>query len=523
MSERQALTSGVVLANRYELQDRVSERQGSVTWRAIDLLLNRNVGIELISSADPRAPHFLDAARLSTTVTDGRFLRVLDLLEDELGHHVVVREWAKAFGLNQVLEHSPVPSKRAAQIVAEVAEALAHAHDRGVYHRRLTPHHILVKQSGAVRVVGLGLASALDRPDVAESEDARIEYEQADVRGLGNLLYASLTGRWPGGEVDHLPAAPQEHGHTLRPRQVRAGVGRDVDTICERILPELSGHHGDRRLRTADEVGRALRHVVDDTVDAGEPKDAAAKARRDSPDLLRADPVVAPAGPVPGLNVTRRPKAHEPPPPSRLERAQALAVDVSHDDRRFVIAGVLGAVLLLAIIGILAFRAAGVIDNPFTNERSLRTLPIESAQDFDPQGDGSENSADVRLAIDGNPSTGWRTTTYFNQAELGGLKDGVGVVIDLGQVRDVRQVSVRVGASPTTLELYTSNERVPPEDDIDTLTKLGQARDVRGTATVDVSGPVKVRYLVVWLTSLPEVRTARFQGDIREIVVRGYA
>ncbi len=135
MSERRALKSGVVLADRYELQDQVSERLGSVTWRALDLVLNRNVGVELIPSSDPRAPHFLEAARRSTLVTDARFLRVLDLLENQHGHHAVVREWAKAFGLNQVLAQAPVPSRRAAHIVAEVAEALAHAHERGQYHR----------------------------------------------------------------------------------------------------------------------------------------------------------------------------------------------------------------------------------------------------------------------------------------------------------------------------------------------------------------------------------------------------
>src|SRR4051812_37763131 len=112
MTERRALSSGLVLAGRYELQDLVSDRLGAVTWRALDLVLNRNVGIELIRSDDPRAPHFLEAARQSTSITDARFLRVLDILENEHGHHAVIREWAKAFGLDQVLAQSPLPSHR---------------------------------------------------------------------------------------------------------------------------------------------------------------------------------------------------------------------------------------------------------------------------------------------------------------------------------------------------------------------------------------------------------------------------
>jgi putative peptidoglycan lipid II flippase len=522
MSERRALTSGVVLADRYELQDQVSARLGSVTWRALDLVLNRNVGVELIPSSDPRAPHFLEAARRSTLVTDARFLRVLDLLENQHGHHAVVREWAKAFGLNQVLAQSPVPSRRAAHIVAEVAAALAHAHERGQYHRRLTPHHVLVKESGAVRIVGLGLASALDQPDHTESAADLAAYEQADVRALGNLLYAALTGRWPGGEVDELPPAPFEHGHTLRPRQVRAGVARDVDEICDRILPELAGPHTAGRLSSAEAIARALRLIGDDPRDSGGPKTSTLGLARESPDLLRADPVLEPAGPAPGLTARRRPKSHEPAPPTRIERAQALAADATRDDRRFVIAGVLGVLSIVLVIAGLAVQGAGVNVIPFTGG-SVRTLPIEAIDDFDPQGDESENPDDANLAIDGDPDTGWRTTTYFNRAELGGLKDGVGLVVDLGDVREVSQVRVTLGADPTTVELYGSRSRTSPPERLSGLTKLGSVTANGRTAQFSPADGTETRFLLVWLTAIPEVTDGKFQGDIREIVVRGKA
>ena len=59
-------------------------------------------------------------------------------------------------------------------------------------------------------------------------------------------------------------------------------------------------------------------------------------------------------------------------------------------------------------------------------------------RDLDPQGqDGQENPEDVGLAVDGNPETGWRTSTYYRRADLGGLKDGVGLVVDLGGPREV--------------------------------------------------------------------------------------
>jgi hypothetical protein len=523
MTVRRALNSGLVLVGRYELQDLVSDRLGAVTWRALDLVLNRNVGIELIRSDDPRAPHFLDAARQSTAITDARFLRVLDILENEHGHHAVIREWAKAFGLDQLLAQSPLPSHRATQIVAEVAEALAHAHEHGQYHRRLAPHHVLVKESGAVRIVGLGLASALDSPNHAESSADRIEHESADVVGLGKLLYACLVSRWPGEEVDHLPAAPTEHGRLLRPRQVRAGVGRQPDAVCARILADFVAPPTPDRLGSAEAIAHAL-HLTG--TDAPVPRVAPTMTfdpNRASPDLLRSDPVREPSGPVPGLNAARRPKAHEPPPPTRYERAQALAVDATRDDRRFVLAGVGGALLLALVIGVLAFRTAGVQLNPFNDDDESRALPIASVHDLDPEGDGSENPGDVGLAIDGDTTTGWQTSTYYNQAALGGLKDGVGLVLDLQRSRRVAQVVITLAGAPTSIEVLGATKGSSSPENVRGLMKLGARDDATEHATINLAGDRPVRYLVVWLTSLPEIADTRFRGEVREVVVRGSA
>ena len=521
MSERRALTSGVVLAGRYELADLVSERLGSVTWRAIDIMLNRNVGVEILPSDDPRAEHFLDAARESTAVTDARFLRVLDLLEREQGHHIVVREWARAFALDQLLAQTALPSRRAADVVAEVAEAISHAHERGIYHRRLAPHHILVKESGAVRVVGLGLASALEPVDHVETAADMQAHELLDVRGLGKLLYACLVARWPDGAMDLMPAAPSENGHVLRPRQVRAGVSGTLDDICDRIL-NPNGHRSNP-LTSAEDVARALRLVGSDSPDDGSPPTARLSSDRASPDLLRADPVVEPKGPVPGLAATRRPKAFEPPPPTRRERAQAIAVDATSGDRRYVVAGVAGALILALTLAVLVFRAAGVhVANPFSSAPSS-SIAIAAVDDFDPEGDDRENPGDTDLAVDGDASTGWKTTTYFNQPRLGGLKNGVGLVLDLDRPRRIGEVHLLLGGKPTSVQVYGSSSRSTPPHDLNDLVRLGSANDAGENERITLSDAPATRFVVIWLTSLPEVEAARYRGEVREITLRGRA
>ena len=56
------------------------------------------------------------------------------------------------------------------------------------------------------------------------------------MRNLGALLYAALVGRWPGRPASVVPDAPLDHGQVCRPRQVRAGVPRELDTLCRRLL-----------------------------------------------------------------------------------------------------------------------------------------------------------------------------------------------------------------------------------------------------------------------------------------------
>jgi putative peptidoglycan lipid II flippase len=521
MTDRRSLASGDVLAHRYELQDLVNERHGSSTWRAHDQVLNRNVGLEMISSADPRADHFLQAARESTSVTDPRFLRVLDLIEDEQRHHLVVREWARAFPLDQLLAQSPLPNRRAATVVAEVAEAMAHAHEHGVYHRRLTPHQVLLKQSGAVRVVGLGVATALapvGRQDTLADLQA---YEQLDVQAIGKLLYASVTGRWPGAQVDGLAAAPTEHGRLLRPRQVRAGVSRDVDTIADRILGSPPRHH-EPPLRKAADIAHTLRlsGEDDDILD-----DQPSLAGISSPDLLRLDPVIVPGGPPPGLEPPRRrPKAFEPPPPTTFERGKETAKRAAKGDRGLVLLGVAGALVILSLLGVLVSRAgdrAG--DDPIDESSPVRVLPVQRATDFDPQGeDGRENREQAPLAIDGLPATGWQTSTYLGSSRLGGLKDGVGIVLDLGGLREVDSLRLQLGGSPTSIVVYTAADNIDrtPRSRRD-LTSVATVDGAGSDATISLRSGIVTRYVVVWLTSLPEVEPGVFRGEIKDVVVRG--
>lgn len=253
----QTARPGDVLADRYRLLDLLSESRGGRFWRAHDRVLERHVALHVIDAEDERASGLIEAARRSATVLDRRVLRVLDAERLE-GICYVVNEWGSGVSLDILLATAgPLSPRKAAWLVAEVSDSVATAHAAGVPHGRLVPENVLVERSGHVKVIGLCVDAALhglpgDSP-------------ATDVADLAGLLYAALTGRWAGASLSSVPPAPQEHGHVLRPRQVRAGVPRPLDVLCERVLNPYAGRGREEQdLSTARGIATYLEQFVGD-------------------------------------------------------------------------------------------------------------------------------------------------------------------------------------------------------------------------------------------------------------------
>lgn len=519
---------GTVLADRYVVEDLLGEEGPADSWRARDKVLARSVVLQIVPSSTPEAVDLLDAAKRASHVTDSRVVQVLDAIDDGALSYVV-REWATGQTLQVTLEDGPMQARRAAWLVREVALALEKAHRVGLPHLRLTPQAVIITKSSGVKVVGLGTFAALHdtRADAADPQ-------RADTRDLGRLLYACLTARWPDTTCDGLAAAPTEHGRLLRPRQVRAGVPRTLDTLCDRILsdPPRVGEP----ITTVEEAHQALTEFLAD----------------DSPATTTGDftpPVTdpAPAAEPPPALLTYNDGTDSPAPPDHAGYAAAAnRSDTSTQVGRTLLWVI---VVLLIVAGILVAYLLGkrgldpgatVSPSDSTNATATsqtnteatgannakpKPIAIAGAEDFDPppDGNGEENSDEVKYATDGDPSTAWTTLHYYHDPHLGGLKPGVGLVVDLGKVHDVRRVVVHLKGKPTSLQLRAA----PADADSMPTTSANQYRVVQKaphagtTATFRLHNAVHTRYLLVWLTKLPEDTPGKYWGRIAEIQVFG--
>ncbi|MEX0429595.1 protein kinase [Nocardioides sp. DS6] len=248
--------SGDVLAGRYRLADLLSESGDGRFWKADDSILGRPVAIHVLGADDPRAPRLMDAARASASVGDARLLRVLDAeTTGEIAY--VVNEWGAGTSLDNLLAAGgPLPARRAAWVAEEVADTLTHAHELGHAHGRLSPENVLVDELGAVRIIGFAVEAALHGLEPGRIDDDRVD--------LAGILYAGLTGKWAGRSPSRVPPAPRTHDRVLRPRQVRAGVPRVLDDLCDRVLA-----HAEQAPPSARELGSALAAYVGDASDLG--------------------------------------------------------------------------------------------------------------------------------------------------------------------------------------------------------------------------------------------------------------
>ncbi|NUS49831.1 MAG: hypothetical protein HOQ22_02175, partial [Nocardioidaceae bacterium] len=262
--------AGTVLAGRFVLEDLLDETDGARFWRATDQILARSVAVHVLPDDDDRADSLLTAARTSALVTDAHLLRVLDAARVD-GVVYVVNEWGSGISLDRLLGEGPLPPRRAAWVVKEVAEAIAAAHRNGVAHGRLIPENVIITEAGAVKLVGFVVDAVLrGRDQLRVTGGEPVSAHEADVINLAALLYAALVGKWPGTEGSMVPSAPAEHGRPLRPRQVRAGVPRPLDAVCDRVL-NADGHASAMPILTAHEIYAALSDYIGDPAATAQP------------------------------------------------------------------------------------------------------------------------------------------------------------------------------------------------------------------------------------------------------------
>jgi hypothetical protein len=123
-------------------------------------------------------------------------------------------------------------------------------------------------------------------------------------------------------------------------------------------------------------------------------------------------------------------------------------------------------------------------------------VSLRGLSGYDPQGDGSEHSEEAANATDGSSATFWETE-HYNSQDFGGLKDGVGLMLDAGRAVKLSQLTVTTPTPGFTAEIQAGDSSAGG------FTADSSSRTVSGsTATFPLNGATG-RYYVIWITQLP--------------------
>jgi hypothetical protein len=465
---------GTRLDSRYTL-DELLHRSGldATLWRASDHILGRPVTVRIITGQTPEQRDALtSAATRAGRVADARWVRVLDVgsaLASEEGGELpapqltvwVVSEWVDGPSLATVVRLAPLRGPIATALVLSCAQAVTAAANQGASHGALHPDEVVLPADGSPRLTGLELSAAL-------GSGARYD----DTRGLGGLLYSALTGRWPLPGWDGLPASSR--GDKRHPRKHRRGVSRDLDEITAKAL---SGGYADAAAFANDLAALPTAPLNPAPVDPDERRDRRWRrvAWRVVPPLLVA--AVGLGAWTIGSNLGRIPG------PARVVAP--------------------------------SFPQPRHSNGPATTAVVWSTPPHITS--FDPEGDGTEDPGGVGLAVDDDPSTQWTTDTYIGKPVFGGLKRGVGLLLDLGRPTTVDVTQLLLSAPGANFQIRAGAIRPQQASD---LPVVASQADSPAALRLTLARPVKARYWLLWITSLPKAGSG-YRLGVAEIALLG--
>ena len=247
---------GRLLDNRYEILEVIGSGGMAVVYKARCHRLNRLVAIKVLKDDflgdEEFRNRFHGESQAVAMLSHPNIVAVYDVSTSLSGDvDYIVMELIEGITLKQYMEKKGVLNwKETLHFAIQIAKALEHAHSRGVVHRDIKPHNVMVLKNGAVKVADFGIARMMSEGNTLTKEAlGSVHYispEQAkggrvdsrsDIYSLGVVMYEMMAGRPPyEGESPVSVAIQHINGGAVAPSTLNPGIPRGMEQIILRAM-----------------------------------------------------------------------------------------------------------------------------------------------------------------------------------------------------------------------------------------------------------------------------------------------
>ena len=269
MSERN------VLAGRYELIEKIGDGGMAIVYKAKDRLLKRFIAVKILKPEFVQDIKFVENFRkeshAAASLSHPNIVSIYDVGQEGNINYIVM-ELVSGKTLNELIkEEAPMDYRKAADIAKQVAAGLSAAHKKGIVHRDVKPHNILMTEDGIAKITDFGIAKAVTNTTIVDSgkdnvmgsvhyfspeqaKGANVD-EKSDIYSLGIVLYEMLTGKVPFDGDNPVTIALMQINEPVTPPSV---FNHNVPPGLERIVMKAVEKQPKDRFASADEMIEAL-------------------------------------------------------------------------------------------------------------------------------------------------------------------------------------------------------------------------------------------------------------------------
>jgi tRNA A-37 threonylcarbamoyl transferase component Bud32 len=492
---------GTVLSGRYRLEAKLGSGGMSTVYLARDTTLDRPVAVKVMhremSEQADQLERFRQEARAVAKLSHPNVVAVIDAGEDG-GFPYIVFEYVEGETLKQrIARIGALDPQEALAYAIEIGRGLTVAHARKLVHRDIKPQNVLIDSEGRAKLTDFGISRQLEQngmtatgrvlgtTDYVSPEQAmgKLVDQRSDIYSLGVVLYEMLIGQVPF-HADSQVGVAMKHVNEELPdvQQRRPEVSAAAALVVERATT-----------KDPDKRYQGIAEMIDDLSTALEVEAArAGSTTGEATSVLQAVP-----------------------PAKRKLSSRARWSWVA-----------IAVLILIAGATIFVVDRIGGGHSPLGQGGGVKAqgngIPISSATDYDPEGDGQEDPETVSLAVDGNPTgTAWSSEHYDTDTFAGtktGPDPGVGLYVNTKSPSKPTEMVIRTPTPGWDAEIFATDGD-PPESLEGWGDPIGSVTNAKAAEEVELHPVGPAKHFLIWFNKAAPAKDQedRYQVEISDV------